>query len=971
MGAMRKWMGTAVLMCAAVSGLSAQVVADRVKGEINPLETVPLAGSANPHAQSANEIGSLPADTRLSGITLHFALPAAQKADLDALVLAQQTPGSAFYHQWLTPTTFAARYGISDNDLAKVRSWLEQQGFSIDGVSNSRTSIRFSGTAAQVEAAFGTKMRRYTVNGETHFANATALSIPAALEGTVGAVRNLHDFRPKPGLRIRPASESKTSPLFTSSQSGVDFMTPKDVATIYDINAAYNAGYTGAGQSIAVVGQSEITVTDIEAFQSAAGLTVKDPTLVLVPGSGTAAIVSGDEAESDLDLEYSGGIAKGATLYFVYVGNNSSYSVWNSVAYAIDNKVAPVISMSYGDCELDMSTSEFNTLDLDLEQGASQGQTIIVSSGDSGSTACYADVTSSTTISSITSTEKALSVNYPASSAYVTALGGTEFPATDVCLSNGSGGASCGSNASTYWSTANGSDVISSAKSYIPEVVWNDDSASVGAAYGPYYALSSGGGGVSTYTKRPSWQTGVTGITTAPDYSGGYRLVPDISLNSSPNNPGYLYCSSDSNSTGISGSCANGFRNSAGTSLTVAGGTSFAAPIFAGMVAILNQKENSVGQGVIASTLYWLASSSTTYASAFHDITSGSNACTAGSNYCSTAGAAEYSATTGYDEATGLGSVDLYNLISAWPSGVSSIIKLSAATTTPSSGASDTIAITVASMLSSSTATPTGTISIAVDGTSVVTSENLSSGAASYSFSSTTSGVHTVQVTYSGDTNYAPSIGSIILSVGSTTSSSGSFTVALSPSSVTISSGGSGTTSAIITPANSYSGTVKWDLTTTSSYLQSDACYTINSASVSGTSAVSTTLTLYMGTSACSASGASKSGVLAFKAAGSMQQASRKQKSDDRLSVRIAAGGFGLLVLVGAVRRRRKVLGALLALVIMGWLGVCLTACSSSTSSSSSTGTNVPKGSYTISVEGYDSTTSSISSTATLAVTVD
>jgi subtilase family serine protease len=115
---------------------------------------------------------------------------------------------------------------------------------------------------------------------------------------------------------------------------------------------------------------------------------------------------------------------------------------------------------------------------------------------------------------------------------------------------------------------------------HIPEQVWNDDLSSSG--------LSSGGSGVSTLTARPSWQTGVTGIP-----SGSFRLVPDISLDASPNNAGYLICSSDSTATGITGSCSNGFRDSSDVYLTVAGGTSFDAPIFSSMLAIVNQKLNS------------------------------------------------------------------------------------------------------------------------------------------------------------------------------------------------------------------------------------------------------------------------------------------------------------------------------------------------------------------------------------------
>src|SRR5262249_38987708 len=157
---------------------------------------------------------------------------------------------------------------------------------------------------------------------------------------------------------------------------------------------------------------------------------------------------------------------------------------------------------------------------------------------------------------------------------------------------------------------------------------------------------------------------------------------------SSPFNAGYLFCSSDS-SLGVTGSCSNGFRDSSNKYLTVAGGTSFAAPIFAGMVAILNDKLSSTGQGVVSSTLYPLAANSTTYGTAFHDITTGGNQCTLGATICTGAAVTQYVATIGFDEASGLGSVDFFNLLSAWPGSstplVNSKTKLTASTTAPAS----------------------------------------------------------------------------------------------------------------------------------------------------------------------------------------------------------------------------------------------------------------------------------------------
>jgi len=651
----RLFFGAVLAVSFSATLVSAQQASNRLVEEIDSRSTAALPGSVSPRVGAHNDIGRLDPATPLNGVTIYFEPTPEQQAQLDALVAAQQTPGSPYYHAWLTPEQYASQFGLSEADLAKIEGWLESEGFNIDRVANSHTSIAFSGTAAQVESAFRTEMHRYRIGDEWHFANGTNLSIPSALLGVVRSVRNLDDFRPKPQFRPSPAS---IQPAFTSAQTQEHFLTPKDIATIYDINAAYNSGYTGSGQSIAIMGQSEVAMSDIEAFQSAAGLTVKDPTVVLVPGSGTAATVAGDEAESDLDLEYSSGIAREANIIFVYVGNNQNYGVFDSLQYAVDNKLAPVVSISYGACETTLSSSDYTTLEGIMEQGASQGQTVVTASGDTGSTACYDPTSSGGTGNSggssglTTAQQEALAVNYPASSAYATGVGGSELLPADVASTN-----------TTYWESASGGDVISSALSYVPEQAWNDDSAAIGAKYGAQYALSSGGGGVSTFTPRPSWQTGVSGIT-----SGGFRLVPDVSLASSAEYAPYLYCTSDTSSwsTGQKASCNSGFRDSATQDLTVAGGTSFAAPIFAGMLAIINQKESSSGQGVANKTLYSLAANSSTYASAFHDITSGGNQCTAGSNYCSASGASEYAAGTGYDEATGLGSVDFNNLMNAW-----------------------------------------------------------------------------------------------------------------------------------------------------------------------------------------------------------------------------------------------------------------------------------------------------------------
>jgi subtilase family serine protease len=933
-----------VLASIILTGVSSHAQTPRITAEIENSHRVNIAGSHPPMARSENDVGVVEPATKLQGMALVFCLTPAQESERQSLLAGQQNPASPIYHQWLNPDEYAARFGVSESDIAKVQAWLEQQGFSIDGIARSRNRIRFSGTAGQAEAAFGIELHYYETTGSgTNYAPSTDVSIPAALSSVVQSVSNLSSFRPTHHVRFKK-DQRVSAPNFTSSQSGNHYLTPKDVATIYDIDPAYNSSYTGAGQSIAIVGQSAVILSDIENFQNAAGLTVKDPTTVLVPDSGTSITSTGDEAESDLDLEYSGAIAKGATIYFVYVGNNQSYSVWDSIQYAVDTKIAAIISTSYGTCETELSSSDYSTLNGILAQAASQGQTVIAAAGDDGSTDCYADT-------DLTSAQReALSADFPASSQYVTGMGGTEFPSADVSSSN-----------TTYWQSANGSDVIGSALSYIPEEVWNDDPSDATSS-----ELASGGGGTSSSTARPTWQTGVTGIP-----SGSYRLVPDLSLDSSPDNAGYLYCSSDSASTGISGSCSNGFRDSSNTGLTVAGGTSFAAPIFAGMLAVINQKLNSTGQGVINSTLYTLATNSSTYSSAFHDITSGSNECSAGSSDCSSAGESEYIATTGYDEASGLGSVDLYNLLSAWPttSSASSLVSttttLSATTASPASGVADVITIKVAPSSTSVSTTPTGTLTVTVDGTTVESALALSSGSAIYSFSSSTSGSHVITATYSGDSNFASSTGTLTVTIASASGTG---------------SGGSGTTTVTVTPAGGYTGTVDLALSITSTYLQDYACYQISNANINSTSPVSETLTLYTGSSNCSSAQIKAGKIHSFRST------TKLSSNTMRTTKASTFGVFGLLLALFVGRRSPQVRNLCCLLTIVA-LGFALSGCSSSASTNSSksfslsvspstvtvsAGTSgIPAGNYSITITGTDSSSSTETASTSMTLTVN
>ena len=363
-------------------GSQAQVVLqDRVTQAIESSSMSPIVGSVHPQTKAALDAGLADNSKILQRISINFKRSDAQEASLRALLQAQQDPGSPSYHQWLTPAQFGQQFGMSAADIAKVSTWLQQEGFTNLSVSQSNNSISFSGSIATAEKAFQTEIHNYSLNGQTHYANATQISIPAALAGTVSGVRGLNDFRLKPRLQFPKSRSSSSNPHFTSGLSGQHYLAPGDFAVIYDLNPLYSAGDTGKGVTIAVVGQTAIVPADITYFRGAAGLTVNNPTVVTVPGTTPSTVLEGAESddltETDLDLEWSGGVATGASIVLV-----NSDNVFTSLQYVIQNSIngitIPIISQSYGDCEVNYSTSDLNMFESWLQQANTQGQTVVL-----------------------------------------------------------------------------------------------------------------------------------------------------------------------------------------------------------------------------------------------------------------------------------------------------------------------------------------------------------------------------------------------------------------------------------------------------------------------------------------------------------------------------------------------------------------------------------------------------------------
>ena len=713
----------ALLIASLLSSLSYAVTPDRIGGLIDSSRSVALTKSLHPKARAEYDRGIVESSFKLSYMTLVTKPSAAQQRALTQLLADQQNPSSRSYHKWLTPAQYADRFGLNQNDINRITAWLKAQGFVVLSVGGGRNSVIFSGTAAQVQNAFKAEIHRYDVEGEAHIANSTEVMIPAALSGVVAGVRGLHDFRMQAAHRFRTSRLQRPNGVHANYIDAnylfPNFLAPADVATIYDVSAL---GMDGTGQSIAIMGQTDIFLADINDFRSGFGLTPISGCTLSTTGTvglitacnttnfkyvllGTDPLVpEADIAEADLDVEWSGSVAPKAQI--IFVNGETNNGVGDSLAAAINPPAGPplahIISMSYGICEAESGDQE-----TELTQANAEGVTVLISSGDVGAAACDLNPPGGQSANPPYSPAVGgFAVSYPASSPEVTAVGGT-----GISTANDSN-----PPPSQYWSSSNGTNGGTAVK-YIPELPWNDNetlgafcasnsSISFCNPGSPYVAITNaatfqqdywisaaGGGASNCYSEtgggvctagfpQPTWQQGLS-VAGAP---AGVRYVPDISLFASPDLPGYIFCTPIApGSADYTSTCGNGIFDAVDTYTSWVGGTSVSTPVFAGMVALLNQYlggTSASGLGNINPKLYAIAATPST--NAFHQVKTGDNmvTCAPGqptiqttqpSIKCPSSGtavvgfsASNADATTGYNLVTGLGSVDLNNLAIAW-----------------------------------------------------------------------------------------------------------------------------------------------------------------------------------------------------------------------------------------------------------------------------------------------------------------
>ncbi len=783
-------------------------VQPRITAAVNESQLTTLRGNTHPLARPQFDRGAAPDSLPMARMLLVLQRSAAQEAALDALMEQQQDKSSPNYHAWLTPEQFGLQFGPADADIQTITSWLESQGFTVNRVSNGRTVIEFSGTAGQVRDAFHTEIHRYNVNNEDHWANSSDPQIPTALTPVVAGIDTLYNFPREAMHHVGSAVtrskdtgklQSSQPPLFTlGGECGVPGLgcygvTPYDFATIYDVLPLWNATPTatdGTGETIAIVAESDINVQDVRDFRSYFGLPAKDPQFIYDgPDPGT---VPGDETESDLDVEWSGAVAKGATIDFVISeSTETSLGVDLSAEYIVDNNLAPILSESYGICELGLGTTGNQFYDQLWQQAAAQGITVLVSSGDSGSAGCDPHGAPPPSPAQF-----GLMVSGFESTPYNVSVGGTDF--NDL------------TNPALFWSTTNSPPPSNpslppslSALSYIPETTWNASCTNgvlgtLGYSTNPETNCNNsqfegllwtlgGSGGKSACTTsdgqtpsscgggyaKPTWQAG-TGVP-----ADAKRDVPDVSLFSSINGPSgafYLICAADL----VPGSTSCQTTDS-DTAFIPVGGTSASAPAFAGIMALVDQETGS-RQGNANYVLYPLASKSGNRCTSaanpastcvFYDMTNGTIAmpCATGSPNCKTSTPGDaygvlsgYNTTTGYDLATGLGSVNAKNLVGAWAT-AETTLKTSSTTLTLNSGNAVNIthghSVPVGIGVTGTPGTPSGNVSLIAntgpDGTEGVQGFTLSSGSASGSTNALPGGTYSVFAQYPGDGIFASS----------------------------------------------------------------------------------------------------------------------------------------------------------------------------------------------------------------------
>ncbi|MDE1154848.1 MAG: protease pro-enzyme activation domain-containing protein [Acidobacteriaceae bacterium] len=784
-------------------------------------------------ATESTDLGSLNASTRMTDMHLVLQRAPEVEAAFEQLLTDQQNPASARYHQWLTPAQNAAEYGIAASDLAVVTNWLQSSGLTVDSIAAGGVFITFSGTAAAVESAFSAPIHNFSVENVTRYSITSAPRIPSALTGILQSVSGLSQnlrvshahvralptaYQYNQSAQSSSASSLSSSTTISPSTTFSDnshALAPGDFNIIYDIAASINSGINGTGASVGNIIDSRIYASDISSYESLFGLPTNTVNQILVTPKndpGVSSGTNGSEGEALLDVQRIIGTAPKSTVNLLVIGDLSDSSIFTALQYEISTLNDNAVNMSFGGCDTDTTAvTDAQAYESYYKTATAQGISIFNSSGDDGVAGCNSNY------KTIPATQ-VQAANLLCMSGYVTCVGGTEF--ADA------------SSPSTYWSSTNNSTTKASALSYIPEGAWNEPTYTNSNNVVVYQGSATGGG--PGLLPKPTWQTG-TGVP-----ADSLRDTPDIAFSASDYD-GYLICQAD-----ISNKC------STGSFAALYGGTSASSPSMAGIAALLAQKTGS-RQGNFNPLLYGLFNGSSS-SSVFHDATIATSAvstCVATTpSMCNNStpsatslsgGLAGYLLQTGYDMATGLGSLDVGNFLTAANnSTTTTTLALTASSDVAVVGSATTLTATLSPSTSSGTAA-TGTVTFyTVSGTTLTSigTGTLSSGVATLSYTFATAGTYTLRAIYAGDSDFATATSAdLTITVNNNTFTITPATLSYPSGSSTLLAGTTVTDLLTVASSTSFSGTVAYTCSTSDSTMATCSVSPASSVLTAGGSA--------------------------------------------------------------------------------------------------------------------------------------
>ena len=522
---------------------------------------------------------------------------------LQTFLAGVTTPGNALYGKFLTPDQFKARFAPTQAQVDAVVAHLQQAGFTNIEVAPNNLLVTADGTAGTATNGFRTSIKRFTANGREFFANDTPALVPAALGDSVNAVLGLQNVSVKRPLHHVYKPENVTVPGPASSTQAAAAVTshrPQDFAAIYGGSSVPTASNTAVG--IITWGSITQTVSDLNSFTSSAGLPTVNSTITKV-GSGTFANDPDSNGEWSLDSQDIVGIAGAVKQLIFYTsanGNSSSGGITNAGITATFNRAVTDNIAKL----INVSLGEDETA---AEESGTQAADDAIFQQAVAQGQTFSVASGDAGVYQWSADPLSGSPGYVANSAGTVKIDLTHYSVSEPA-------------SSPYVIQVGGTTLSTSGTTWTGETVWNEGLSAIAPSQGDNnQRLWATGGGTSLFETAPSWQSSVSSSTK--------RVGPDLSFDAASSSGALII---------VNGSTEQ------------VGGTSLASPLFVGAFARIESAANNA-IGFPASKFY---QAFPTQASLLHDVTSGNNGY---QNH-------GYTASSGFDEATGFGSFDIGKL---------------------------------------------------------------------------------------------------------------------------------------------------------------------------------------------------------------------------------------------------------------------------------------------------------------------